>query len=200
MRGVILVLPLLLLLESAASANAVRFLGSHPIPNPAGGGYCYVEVSHIHHYRPTPEFLFQEVDQQHVFTADPSPFSYDGERHAFYGHHPITTNDGAALVYCFLDGPHYHPFAPPNEPDFVVKNGVTFYVGLFAPYFFQLKARVGRAVNEFYQPHARLRPSIDVSPPPEWRDDLRLPIVTPEMRGSSEHKRLVRFNRDARTH
>ena len=61
MRGVIRVF---LLLLPAASANATRFLGSHPLPGSSGGGYCYIEVAHIHPERLTPDFLFQEVDRQ----------------------------------------------------------------------------------------------------------------------------------------
>jgi len=193
MRGALSALVLLL---TAATANAARFLGSHPLSGPAGGGYCYVEAPHIHPDRPTLGFLFQEVDQQYVFTGDPSPFSYEGRRYVFYGHHPIMTSDGQATVYCFLDGPHYHPFTAPNDSSFIVKDGVAFYIGLFSPYFFQLKERVGRAINSFYEPYARLRPVIDVSPPPEWHGDQRLPPVRRTLNGPPEHKRLVRFHRD----
>jgi len=192
-------IPVLLLLCSAASASPVRYLGSHPIPAHSGGGYCYVDVAHIHHYRPAPEFLFQEVDHQYAFTTDPSPFGYDGERHVFYGHHPIFTDD-RAIVYCFLDGAHYHPFAVPNDPAFVVKDGVAFYVGLSSPYFFQLKAKLWRLVNDFYRPHARLRPTVDVNPPSEWRGDLRLPPVRASSTAPSDRKVLVRFNRDTSVH
>ena len=75
-------IPVLLMLSSA-SANATRFLGSHPMPGPSEGGYRYIEVAHIHRDRQTPEFLYQEVDRQYVFTGDPSPFSYDGRRYVF---------------------------------------------------------------------------------------------------------------------
>jgi hypothetical protein len=67
-------IPVLLMLSSA-SANATRFLGSHPMPGPSDGGYCYIEAAHIHRDRQMPEFLYQEVDRQYVFTGDPSPFS-----------------------------------------------------------------------------------------------------------------------------
>jgi hypothetical protein len=201
-RSAHILILLLLLVSSAASANPVRFLGSHPIPAQAGGGYCHVEVAHLHPYRPKPEFLFQEVDGQYIFTADPSPFGYDGERHVFYGHHPIFTDDGA-IVYCFLDGAHYHPFAPPNAPGFVLKDGVAFYVGLYSPYFFQLKSKVWQSVNAYYRPHDQLRPTVDVSPPSEWRGgDLRLPRekAVSSSAPQNEHKTLVRFNRDTSTH
>jgi hypothetical protein len=195
-----LLIPVLLLAGSAASANPVRFLGSHPIPEQSGGGYCHVEVTHIHQYRPAPQFLFQQVDDHYVFTGDPSPFGYDGERHIFCGHHPIFTDD-RAIVYCFLDGFHYHPFAAPDDPGFVVKDGVAFYVGLFSPYFFRLKSKLGPLVNDFYRPHDRLRPTVYVNPPAEWRGDLRLPPVraSSPARGP-ERKAMLRFNRDASTH
>jgi hypothetical protein len=140
------------------------------------------------------------VDHQYVFTADPSPFGYDGERYVFYGHHPILTSD-RTIVYCFVDDAHYHPFAAANDADFVSKGGVAFYVGLFPPYFFHLKATIGRLVNDFYRPHAHLRPAIDVDPPAEWRGDLHLPApVRTQSTAPSARKVLVRSNRDASRH
>jgi len=194
------ILSALLLFCPAASASPTYFLGSHPIPKRGGGGYCYVEGRHVHPYEPVPHFLFQEVDRQYVFTGDPVPFGYDRERHVFYGHHPITTQAGGAIVYCFLDGAHYHAFAAPDKPDFVVKDGVAFYVGLFSSYFFHLEGQLRQAVNEFYRPYSSYRPAVDVAPPPEWRDDLRLPPSPAPAARLSERKVLRRFHRGADAH
>jgi hypothetical protein len=193
------VVPLLLFSWSAA-ANPIRFLGSHPIPKQSGGGYCDVEVAHTHDYRPTPRFLFQEVDHQYVFTADPVPFGYDGQRYVYFFHHPISTDAGGAIVYCFLDGFHYHAFAPDSDPGFIVKDGVAFYVGLFSAYFFQLEAEIRRPVNELYRAYAQLRPTSDVTPPPEWRLDMRLPPSPPSVTLTRERSTLRPFHRDASRH
>jgi hypothetical protein len=192
-------LPVLLFPWSAA-ANPIRFLGSHPISGQSGGGYCYVEVAHTHDYRPKPRFLFQEVDHQYVFTADPVPFGYDGRRYVFFGHHPISTDAGGAIVYCFLDDFHYHAFAPQNDPSFIVRDGVAFYVGLFSPYFFQLEAEVRRPLNELYRTYAALRPTSGVSPPPEWRLDMRLPPSRPSVMPARERTTLHQFHRDVNNH
>ena len=60
----------------------------------------------------------------------------DGERHPFYGHHPVVTVSGEP-VFCYLDGPHYHPFEAPSIPDYKTLNRQLIddvaYVPLFYP-------------------------------------------------------------------
>ena len=128
-RTILAVLAVLAALTSRAEARHIRFLGAHPIPARYGGGYCYIEAPHMHIYGPDRPALYQEVGDDYVFTGDPTPFGYEGERHPFYGHHPVMVDGSPEPVYCVIDGPHYHPFAPPDTPDFKVKGDVAFYIG-----------------------------------------------------------------------
>src|SRR5262250_3182361 len=100
----------------AEAKHDVRFLGPHPIPARQGGGYCYIEAPHLHVYGPDRPNLYQQVDDEYVFTGDPTPFGYDGERHPFYGHHPVVVDGSGEPVYCLIDGPHFHAYAAPSAP------------------------------------------------------------------------------------
>ena len=119
MRTRMLVAALAMMLLSAARAEArhVHFLGAHPIAAKYGGGYCYIESPHLHLYAPDHAALYQQVNDQYVFTGDPTPFGYEGDKHPFYGHHPVVTV-GAEPVYCYINGPHFHAFAAPDMPDY----------------------------------------------------------------------------------
>jgi hypothetical protein len=156
-----------LMMSTAAQAKHVRFLGPHPCPARYGGGYCYIDAPHIHAYAPDKTTLYQQVGDQYVFTGDPTPYGYDGERHAFYGHHPIVTETGEP-VYCVIDGPHYHPFAAPATPDFKVKSDVAFYIGPPLPV---PQAHV-RLVNAAVRPYVQYRPAVTVEPPPEYHAEV----------------------------
>jgi hypothetical protein len=162
-----------------ASARQVRFIGGHPVASKYGGGYCYIEVPHMHAYAPDHANLYQLVGDHHVFTGDPSPFGYEGEKHTFYGHHPVVTV-GAEPVFCYIDGPHSHPFAPPQTPEYKLKGHVAFYVGPFPPSYVKLRPHRVRVVNAEYRPYVALRPRVEVEPPKEWRGEVWVaPPVSP---------------------
>jgi hypothetical protein len=167
--SVLIALPVLALARPA-EARAHHFLGPHPIAAKLGGGYCYIEAPHMHIYAPDHPALYQQVDDQWVFTADPTPFGYEGERHPFYGHHPVTIVDGRP-VYCYLDGPHYHPFAPPDD-GYRMKDGVAFYVGPYAPEYTEYRPHRVKLVNAAYRPYVAFRPTVVVAPPPEWHGEV----------------------------
>jgi hypothetical protein len=154
-----------------AAAKQVHFVGAHPIASKFGGGFCYIEVPHIHAYPPDHAALYQQVGDQFVFTGDPTPFGYEGERHPFYGHHPVVTVNGEP-VYCYIEGPHVHPFIAPQTPDYKITNGVAFYVGPFDPAYARLRPHRVKVVNAEYRPFVSFRPTVEVTPPPEWHGEV----------------------------
>jgi hypothetical protein len=165
------VLMLIVAAPLPALAKMVRFLGPHPVAQKHGGGYCYIEAPHMHAYPPDHSKLYQQVNGQEVFTGDPTPFGYEGEKHMYYGHHPLPTSAGEP-VYCFIDGPHVHPFAVPESPEFKVKGDVAFYVGAFPPAVVKMRRERAREVNIEYKPYVAFRPQVTVEPPPEWHADV----------------------------
>ena len=68
----------------------------------------------MHVYAPDRPNLYQQVGDEYVFAGDPTPFGYEGERHPFYGHHPVIVDGSAEPVYCLIDGPHFHSYAAPS--------------------------------------------------------------------------------------
>jgi hypothetical protein len=167
-----LVVAALVALVGEAEARPVHFLGPHPIPRAQGGGYCYIDAPHLHAFGPDHVALYQQVGDEYVFTGDPTPFGYDGEKHVFYGHHPMVGVPGQP-VHCYIEGPHFHAFAPPPTPDYRIQNNVAFYVG---PELVVKPARV-KLVNAEYRPFVALRPTVSVVPPPEWRGQVYTPSV-----------------------
>jgi hypothetical protein len=167
-----LVLSLLVLASLAARAEAkqVRFLGPHPIAARFGGGYCYIEAPHMHVYAPDRPGLYQQVGDEYVFTGDPTPFGYEGERHPYYGHHPVIVEGAPEPVYCLIDGPHFHPWPVPETPDYRIKNGVAFYMAPI-PQVYIRPHRV-KLVNAEYRPYVAFRPTVEVAPPPEWQGEV----------------------------
>ena len=168
--AIVVVFVVLAALATRAEAKHVRFLGPHPIAAKYGGGYCYIEAPHLHVYGPERPSLYQQVGDDYVFTGDPTPFGYEGERHPFYGHHPVTVEGAGEPVYCVIDGPHFHAYAAPTTPDYRVKDGVAFYVAPIPPAFVK-PARV-RAINAEYRPFVSFRPTVEVAPPPEWHGEV----------------------------
>jgi hypothetical protein len=163
-----------------AEAKHVRFLGPHPIAAKFGGGYCYIEAPHLHVYAPDHPALYQEVGDEYVFTGDPTPFGYDGERHPFYGHHAVVVAGAPEPVFCLIDGPHFHAYAAPSTPDYRIKDGVAFYVSpIPAPY---LKPARVRVVNAEYRPYVSFRPRVEVAPPPEWHGEVYVAGPSVEVR------------------
>ncbi len=169
-RTILLALLVVAAVASRAEARHVRFLGPHPIAAKFGGGYCYIEAPHMHVYGPDRPGLYQQVGDDYVFTGDPTPFGYEGERHPFYGHHPVIVDGSPEPVYCLIDGPHFHAYVAPSTPDYRVKDGVAFYVAPI-PEAYVRPARV-RVVNAEYRPYVSFRPTIEVAPPPEWHGEV----------------------------
>ena len=167
-----------------AEARSVRFLGAHPIAAKLGGGYCYIEAPHMHIYAPDHAALYQQVNDEYVFTGDPTPFGYEGEKHQYYGHHPVVSVNGEP-VYCYIDGPHTHPFAAPSTPEYKVKGDVAFYIGPFDPGYNRLRPHRVKAVNAEYRPYVAFRPTVEVAPPPEWHGEVWVapPAVTVQAPG-----------------
>ncbi len=153
-----------------AEARGNRFAGAHPVAAKLGGGYCYIESPHVHAYAPDHAPLYQQVGDHYVFTGDPTPFGYEGDKHSYYGHHPVVSVNGQP-VYCYLDGPHSHAI-PPGDEGWKKKKGVAFYVGPFDPVYAQQRPQRVRAVNAEYRPYAAFRPQVQVEPPEGYTGDV----------------------------
>jgi hypothetical protein len=159
----------------AAERGHVRFIGIHPIAAEYGGGFCYIELPHVHVYEPTrADVLYRPHDDGHYFVGDPVPYGYEGPKHAYYGPHPIAI-DHDDTEYCYLDGPHYHPFGPPDGGSFTLKAGVYFYAGDLPRVYTEQRPRYVK-INAVYKPLRYQRPVVVVAPPPEYRG----PVVVEE--------------------
>jgi hypothetical protein len=157
-------------LGARAEAKHVRFLGPHPIAAKYGGGYCEIAAPHMHVYGPDRPALYQQVGDEYVFTGDPTPFGYEGERHPFYGHHPVYVDGAPEPIYCLIDGPHFHAYAAPSTPDYRIRDGVAFYVTPIPEVY--VKPHRVRMINAEYRPYVTLRPQVVVAPPPEWHGEV----------------------------
>jgi len=155
------------LAAGAAQARTVEFLSHHPIPHKQGGGFCYIEVAHVHNYGPSDTRLFREINGQFYFVGDPTPFQYEGPRYSYYGAHPVVEVDVQLPdpVYCYLKGPHYHPYQPPASAQFQLTGGAYWYVGTYPPTFYDDQPRYV-VVNEAYAPVRYARPVVDVHAAP----------------------------------
>ena len=150
----------------------VRYAGIHPVPKSEGGGMCHIEGPHVHIYPVTAKVEYRTVGDANVFVGDPMAYGWDGEKHAYKGHHPVQVNVVGELPqptthYCYITGPHYHSFEP-NGPDFQVAGDAYFYIGTPAPLYLQARPQyIG--INAVYQPIAYERPTVEVAvPPPAW--------------------------------
>ncbi|MEO6953803.1 MAG: hypothetical protein ABI321_18520 [Polyangia bacterium] len=170
-RSVFFALLLVLLVPGRSEAHTNHFLGPHPVAAKYGGGFCLIEAPHMHVYPPDHPNLYQRVGDQLVFTADPTPFGYEGDKHAFYGNHPVITVDGEPVI-CYIDGPHYHSFPAPDVPDYETRKGVAFYVGAFPPSYAKVRPARARIINAEYRPYVALRPTIEVAPPERWHGEV----------------------------
>jgi hypothetical protein len=153
-----------------AEARHVHFAGPHPVAAKFGGGFCYIETPHMHIYAPDHGALYQQVNDQYVFTGDPTPFGYDGDKYKYYGHHPVASVNGEP-VYCYIEGPHFHAWEPPSE-GYKSKGGVAFYVGPFTPAYVKMKKDRVRMINAEYRPYQQYRPVVEVQPPPEYQGEV----------------------------
>ena len=166
---------LILLLVGSAYADAkfgkqVRFAGIHPIPKSEGGGICYIEGPHVHIYAAN-KVEYRDHGRDHYFVGDPVAYGYDGPRFAYKGPHPVYVD---ALVggdpdveYCYLTGPHFHYFAPPDGPEFKQQGDAYFYVADPPQAFIDARpAYIG--INETYRPLVYDRPHVEVEAPIGW--------------------------------
>ncbi|ACY14430.1 hypothetical protein [Haliangium ochraceum] len=163
----------LALLAAPASAEQIKFAGAHPIPDAQEGDFCYIEVPHVHVYTPAnPEVLYRSHNGQHHFVGDPVAFGYDGEKHSYYGHHPVQVDPSVHIdvradpvtEYCYLNGPHFHGYAPPVNVNFELKGGAYWYIGKYPRPYHKRKKRYAR-INVIYEPIVYVRPEVVVEAP-----------------------------------
>jgi hypothetical protein len=148
----------------------VRFAGIHPIPKSEGGGMCYIEGPHVHIYAADP-VEYRVHDNDNVFVGDPVAYGYEGPKFAYNGPHPIqidaVVGGPAAVEYCYIDGPHFHPYAPAEGPDFKMVGNAYFFVGEPPRAFIDARPRfVG--INDRYRAFQYTRPVVAVEPPHGW--------------------------------
>lgn len=181
-RSVLALLTLALLAVSAAAEpRQVRYVGIHPLPKSEGGGICYIEGPHVHMFE-ADKIQYRDHRGANYFVGDPVAYGYDGPRYAYKGNHPIHVaavvgDDDPADVYCYINGPHFHYFAPPEGPDFRLAGDAYFYVGDPPRAYVEARPAMMR-INAVYQPLVYTRPVITVDAPVGWIG-ARAEFVTP---------------------
>lgn len=168
-----------------AFGRQVRYAGVHPIRKADGGGICYIDGPHVHIY-PANKVEYRVHGNNHVFVGDPVAYGWDGPKHAYKGPHPIhmdmLVGGDPGVEYCYLEGPHYHHFEPPEGPDFKVVGDAYFYVGAPPHAFIEARpAYVG--INALYRPIVYRRPVVEVEAPVGWVG-ARAEFVGPGVVGS----------------
>jgi hypothetical protein len=162
------------LLSVSAEAAIVRYLSQHPLPRRVGGGFCYIDVPHVHDFGPSDPRMYRQVDGQYYFVGDPAPFDYEGPRHAYYGPHPIVEANVqfGHPEYCYLQGPHYHWYEPPPQATFELRGGAYWYTGVYEPVYYEERPRYV-VVNDAYAPIVYTRPVVDITvAPPAFRGEI----------------------------
>ncbi|HVX97706.1 MAG TPA: hypothetical protein VHK47_22525 [Polyangia bacterium] len=157
-----------------AEAAVVRYMSQHPIPRKMGGGFCYIDVPHVHDFGPSDPRMYRQVDGQFYFVGDPTPFDYDGPRHPFYGPHPVVEANVqfGHPEYCYLRGPHYHWYEPPAQAPFENRGGAYWYVGAYEPAYYEQRPRYV-VVNDAYAPIVYTRPVVDITvAPPGFHGEI----------------------------
>jgi hypothetical protein len=170
----VLAMALMCVYGSASAHGVVRYMSQHPLPRKAGGGFCYIDVAHVHDFGPSDPRMYRQIDGQYYFVGDPSPFEYQGPRYAYYGGHPVAEANVSfgQPVYCYLQGPHYHWYQPPPEASFELRGGAYWYTGTFAPAYYDQRPHFA-TVNEAYAPIVYERPVVDVTlAPPAFHGEL----------------------------
>jgi hypothetical protein len=156
---------------TALAGKQVKYIGIHPIAKAHGGGFCHIEGPHVHIYA-ADKVQYRDHRGHHHFVGDPVAYGYDGPRHVYKGHHPIHVHavvgsDEPDVEFCYLDGPHYHYFMPPEGPEFKVVGGAYFYVA--EPPKVYVDARPAMIeINAIYKPLVYTRPVVTVEAPPGW--------------------------------
>ena len=154
-----------------AGGKQVRYVGIHPIPKSEGGGICYIEGPHVHIFE-ADKIQYRDHHGDNYFVGDPVAYGYDGKRYAYKGHHPIHVNvvvgdDDPDDEYCYINGPHYHYFAPPEGPEFKVVGDAYFYVGEPPRVYVDARPAMMK-INAVYQPMVYERPVVTVDAPVGW--------------------------------
>jgi len=155
----------------AGGGKQVRYVGIHPLPKVEGGGICYIEGPHVHLFD-ADKIQYRDHRGSNYFVGDPVAYGYDGKRYAYKGHHPIHVNvvvgdDHEDSEYCYLNGPHYHYFAPPEGPEFRVVGDAYFYVGEPPRVYVDARPAMMK-INAVYQPITYERPMVTVDAPVGW--------------------------------
>lgn len=175
----------------ADRGQQVRYVGVHPLGKAHGGGLCHIEAPHVHVWSPPDAKVhYRDHDGHLYFVGDPVAYGWAGPRHSYYGHHPVRVDvvvgdDHEDTEYCYLDGAHYHAYAPAAalEANFKVVAGASWYVGEPDPVYVSARPQLIR-VNAIYTPLAYERPVVVVeTPPPGWiglHVDVRTPDVVVE--------------------
>lgn len=150
-----------------AAAHQVEFVSPHPVPHKFGGGFCSIEVAHIHNYQPADPRLYRQANGRLYFVGDPSPFGYDGPRYTYYGSHPVPEAQVhfGQPVFCYLKGPHAHWYQPPQKAQFHLSGGAYWYLGAFPRSYYDERPRYA-VVNDAYAPVLYTRPVVDVAVAP----------------------------------
>jgi hypothetical protein len=160
--------------EGKGKSRQVRYVGIHPLAKAAGKGMCHIEAPHVHVHEPDSKIQYRDHRGRHYFVGDPVAYGWDGERSSYHGHHPVHVH---AVVgdpepheeFCYLNGPHFHAFAPPPavSADFKLDGGVYFYVGTPPEVYVQARPELIK-VNAVYEPIVYDRPVVTVQPPAMW--------------------------------
>jgi hypothetical protein len=160
----------------------VRFIGIHPIPKAEGGGMCNIEGPHVHIYAAN-KLEYRDHRGDAYFVGDPVAYNYEGPKYAYKGPHPIHVDAEVGgdpdVVYCYLEGPHFHYFQPPEGPEFKMQGDAYFYVGEPPHAFIEARpAFIG--INAVYRPFVYTRPVVEVEAPTGWIG-ARAEFVTPDV-------------------
>ncbi len=159
--------------SASAHAAQVKFGGQHPIPEAVEGDFCHIEVPHVHIYEPEhPKVLYRVHADQYHFMGDPVAFGYDGPKNSYYGHHPVHVEPEIYVdvdvepvtEFCYLDGAHFHHYAPPPDITFELKGGAYWYIGKY-PKEYQKHKKHYTQINIIYKPIVYVRPVVVVVPP-----------------------------------
>lgn len=156
---------------AAADRKHHRFVGIHPIPKAHGGGMCHITAPHVHAFAPAEVKLqYRDHDGWNHFVGDPVAYGWDGPRTSYYGHHPIRVDvvvgdDHEDTEYCYLDGPHYHAWAPPPGVKLELRGGAYWYVGDFPAAYTSARATYD-PIDVVYQPIRYERPVVEVTVAP----------------------------------
>jgi len=160
----------------------VRFVGIHPIPRSEGGGMCNIEGPHVHIYAAN-KLEYRDHRGDAYFVGDPVAYNYEGPKYAYKGPHPIhveaVVGGDPDVEYCYIEGPHFHYFQPPEGPDWKLSGDAYFYVGEPPQAFIEARPTfIG--INAVYRPLVYTRPVVEVEPPEGWvgaRVEFAPPVI-----------------------